>query len=138
VLSLIMLASAPFTQEVFNTPAALTALLLSLLARFGKLSNFASGPLKGLGTISYSLYLTHVPAIFIFVSLSGVLLGPALGGIPAYISVVVGCLALATAFWWGIERPSHAFAKRIRTRGKAQAANAAPTPRSETSPAVDQ
>jgi peptidoglycan/LPS O-acetylase OafA/YrhL len=138
LLSLIMLASAPLTAEVFNTPAALTAILLGFLARFGKLSNFAGGPLKGLGTISYSLYLVHVPAIFIFVSLAGVLFGPALGGIPSYVTVIAGCLAAATAFWWAIERPSHAFAKRIRTGNRERAATAPPPLRPETSTAGDQ
>jgi peptidoglycan/LPS O-acetylase OafA/YrhL len=138
VLSLIMLASAPFTAEVFNTPAALAAVLLGFLARFGKLSNFASGPLKGLGTISYSLYLVHVPAIFIFVSVAGVLFGPALGGIPSYVMVVAGCLILASGFWWAIERPSHAFAKRIRTGAKQRVAAVAPPLQAQSPAAGDQ
>jgi peptidoglycan/LPS O-acetylase OafA/YrhL len=121
-LSATMLASAPLTIDVFNTPAALTAILLAFLGRFDKLSSFATGPFKGLGTISYSLYLIHIPAIFVLVSVALPLFGTSvIGGLASYISVVAGCVLLASIFWWAIERPSHAFARRVRTGMKRRA-----------------
>jgi peptidoglycan/LPS O-acetylase OafA/YrhL len=135
-LSLTMLASAPFTAEVFNTPAALTAILLAFLGRFDKLSSFASGPFKALGTISYSLYLVHIPAIFLLVSVTAAALGRSpVSGLVSWIFVVMGCLAVASLFWWVIERPSHRFARRIRT-GTARRP-ASPATFAETSSAVE-
>jgi peptidoglycan/LPS O-acetylase OafA/YrhL len=116
-LASIMLVSAPATPEVFNTPAALAAILLALLGRSEKLSGFASRPFKALGTISYSLYLVHVPTIIVLESVCGrILVRSPIGAIESFVCIVAGCLVTATMFWWAIEKPTHAFAKRIPAR----------------------
>jgi peptidoglycan/LPS O-acetylase OafA/YrhL len=138
-LSVLMLVSAPSTTDVFNSPAALTAMLLAFLGRFNKLSSFARGPFKSLGTISYSLYLVHVPAIFVLVSLSAGFFGNSvISGAASFVSVVVGCVLAASAFWWAIERPSHGLARRIG-RGKRpddHGQTTGPGARSEPQPVV--
>jgi peptidoglycan/LPS O-acetylase OafA/YrhL len=116
-LSCVMLMSAPLTAEVFNTPAALTAIGLAILGRFDKLSALSGHPFKGLGTISYSLYLVHIPAILALVSVAVRLFPRSLAGsIGSYLFVIGGAVCFAALFWWAIERPSHAFARRIRMR----------------------
>jgi peptidoglycan/LPS O-acetylase OafA/YrhL len=52
--------------------------------------------------------------------------------------VVAGCLILASGFWWAIERPSHAFAKRIRTGAKQRVAAVAPPLQAQSPAAGDQ
>jgi peptidoglycan/LPS O-acetylase OafA/YrhL len=116
LLSCTMLFSAPYTAEVFNTPAALTALGLLTLGRLDKLSGLTSAPFRALGTISYSLYLVHVPVIIIAVSVATRIFDLTLVGAIATFACSVGAaLAFASLFWWAIERPSHAFARRIRS-----------------------
>jgi peptidoglycan/LPS O-acetylase OafA/YrhL len=120
-LAAIMLLSASGTAEVFNSPAALTALGLLVAGQVpGLLSRLRSGPLPFLGTISYSLYLLHVPAILIAVSLSFKLFDRfTLGGALAiFASTIATSLLVASVFWWAIERPSHEFAKKLKLKKK--------------------
>ena len=71
--------------------------------------------LSGLGAISYSLYLVHVP---IGIYLQRILLDRFLaaelpGGIARDLGLLIACLAVAFVFYRLIEKPSHEFAKRV-------------------------
>lgn len=69
--------------------------------------------LQSLGTVSYSLYLTHV-AVLGAVYFVGRKLG--LPEPAALVATVASCIAVAAAFWWAFERPSIALAHRIKLR----------------------
>ncbi len=76
--------------------------------------------LTGFGTISYSLYLIHVPVGGRIVNLGGRWLHTPIEHFGlSIVAFAVSCL-FATAFWWGIERPSMAaaarYARRVRKR----------------------
>lgn len=76
------------------------------------------GPaLIGLGTISFSLYVTH---LLLAGALSSRL--TRYGPYTAFLTELAACLALATVFWWGVERPALAFSRRIRFRETASPA----------------
>ena len=120
-LAAIMLLCAGNTVEVFNSPAGITAIGLYLAGlKKGVLSRMTSAPLQFLGTISYSLYLLHVPAILVSVSIALRLfdIGTLFGALAVFLSTIVGSLVAATVFWWAIERPSHRFAKRLKLKKK--------------------
>jgi peptidoglycan/LPS O-acetylase OafA/YrhL len=65
--------------------------------------------LAGLGVISYSLYLVHVPVIdVVWSGLHHVLMQLSLGGLDLrwlYLSAVPACVAAAVVFYWLFERP---------------------------------
>ena len=138
-LVVIMLVQAPGTIEVFNSPAAVTALGLYLAGQTrGLLSRLSSGPLPFLGTISYSLYLLHVPAILVAVSLSLKLFdnSTTFGALAVFGSTIVASLLVASVFWWAIERPSHLLAKRLKLKKKPAERAPAP-PADELSPSTN-
>jgi peptidoglycan/LPS O-acetylase OafA/YrhL len=71
----------------------------------------ASRPLRGLGAISYSLYLWHLPAIWWVLWQSGDSLAAA--DFWPYVSAsLLLSLVLATLSWWAVERPVQAWARR--------------------------
>lgn len=65
-------------------------------------------PLLWLGRISFSLYLVHYPVV---IGLAGYGRNAVAQGLLAAAGIPVS-LALAWAFWWGVERPSQALASR--------------------------
>lgn len=103
------------TAEVFNTPAALTAAGLYIAAR-GKFLSIgqSSRALLGLGAVSYSLYLIHVPII----QLSGGVIRRVMGqgvvpevfGLAAALTI---CISGAAVFWLIVEAPTHRLARRF-------------------------
>ncbi|OYW45987.1 MAG: hypothetical protein B7Z08_00165 [Sphingomonadales bacterium 32-68-7] len=125
LLAAVMLATAHRTAEVFNTPAALTGLALlaaGIVWRFQAAR--APRTLMGLGTISYSLYLTHYPVLL--VSLKPAFdVREAVGSVLAVAFQLACVLAAALAFWWAIERPSQRWAQRFKI-GPARRPSAAP------------
>jgi peptidoglycan/LPS O-acetylase OafA/YrhL len=115
LLACAMLSSAPATREVFNSPAAITCLGLAALGRADLLNSVLhSLVFQKLGSISYSLYLVHIPALIIGLSLSSRLFDLTfVGRLGAFATSIALALLLASLFWWAIERPAHALAKRI-------------------------
>ena len=114
-LAALMLFSAPATVEVFNSPAALTALFLLAAGRARALSHGLNArPLQFLGTVSYSLYLLHVPVILVMTSVFTRLLGRSETTSPMIFMGVIGsCIAAAAVYWRVVERPTHRLAKRF-------------------------
>jgi peptidoglycan/LPS O-acetylase OafA/YrhL len=99
---------------VFATPCAVTAVLLFVAARRGWLSTLSGNAWQGLGAISYSLYLVHIPTLHL---LSGAWQRVAgRGTVPDMLGAVVltgSCLIAAAIFWRAAEYPSHRLAKRL-------------------------
>lgn len=104
-----------------NTPASAGfALLVTIAARAPRSRILGSRPLTSLGTVSYGLYLWHVPVI---IALLGFGWTPR-STILALPTVLATGLILATASWILIERPAIAWARR------------AAVPRSQRAPAA--
>lgn len=125
LIAAIALWRAPGTVEVFNTPAMLTAVGLFVAARAGWLT--AGGGqrwLIGLGAISYSLYLVHLPILMLSGSVVRRVFGDGIvndtGKVLAYL---VLCLGGATLFWRLVEAPTHRLAQRY---GRARSRPTAP------------
>ena len=90
------------------------ATLLAVAARGGVADRvLGSRPLAALGTVSYGLYLWHVPVILSFTRL-GVLPG---GDLLALALILPVSLAIATASWRWVERP---VLERVRARDRAR------------------
>ena len=118
-LCAVTLFGAMRADAVFGTPCAVTALVLLVAARTGYLERGMAG--RGwqfLGRISYSLYLVHVPTLALGFAIWGRVAGRgALPDLAGLVLVVGGIVVAATAFWWTIERPSHALSIRLFRRG---------------------
>jgi len=94
----------------FNVIATATAFGLMVACATGAIA-YAPKALLFIGAISYSLYLTHNPitGASFFVAYKV--------GAPEWLAIIATialCLMVATAFWWAIERPTMALAKRIK------------------------
>jgi peptidoglycan/LPS O-acetylase OafA/YrhL len=115
ILCAIMLVFAPHTREVFNSPAAITAIGLMILGRMNRLSSYLNGRIfHTLGNISYSLYLVHVPALVAGISLgTRIFPSTASGAVGVFLTAIAVTLLLSFLFWWMIERPAHNLARRI-------------------------
>lgn len=100
--------------DTFTLVCILTAVGLYAARRTGFIANGLSWqPLMFLGTISYSLYLTHNPvtgaSFFVLAKL----------GLPQWAALlmsVAACIVVAWLFWWAIERPSMQLAHRVKLR----------------------
>ena len=116
LLACAMLSSAGETKEVFNSPAGITCFALAFLGRARKLNSIFSGSVfQELGRISYSLYLMHIPALIIGMSIGMKLFEPtSWGRIGLFVIAIASALVLSSVFWWAVERPSHTLAKNVR------------------------
>jgi len=96
--------------------AALTAVLLAQVGRAGKLGEWARGRVLGfLGTISYSLYLTHNPITSVVSSWTLYRLTPRTAGWEAFWLAVIlaaDCVG-AYVFWRYVEKPAIILSHRI-------------------------
>ena len=104
------------THDSFTMVCITTATIILLVGRAGKLSQwFAARWLQFLGKVSYSVYLLHLPISgAAFWALNKVLPHtPALDVVATLIVIALNCVA-AQLFWWSVERPSTALAKRLR------------------------
>ena len=129
LLACAMLSSASQTREVFNSPAALTCMSLAILGRFDLLNSLLRArPVQALGSISYSLYLVHIPALIVGMSVGSRTFEPTLFGRLATFTVAIAlALLLSSLFWYAVERPSHILAKRIGAAKKAKASYERPS-----------
>jgi peptidoglycan/LPS O-acetylase OafA/YrhL len=123
LLACAMLSSASSTQEVFNSPAAITCLCLAALGRADQLNSLLrSSFFQKLGSISYSLYLIHIPSLIVGMSIGSRLFDSSLAGRLSILAFCIGlALLLSSLFWWAVERPAHALAKRIGSRLRVEA-----------------
>jgi peptidoglycan/LPS O-acetylase OafA/YrhL len=106
------------THESFTIVCVLTALTIFLAGRADRLRSWLTARwLQFLGRISYSVYLLHLPICGAMFFLLNKILPrtAALDLLAALIVIAVICIA-AQLFWWTIERPSTALAKRVRRR----------------------
>jgi peptidoglycan/LPS O-acetylase OafA/YrhL len=105
--SLAILAIGMSNGNAFTITFALTALLLWTAGASGKLARWLNWRwLQFLGTISYSLYLSHniVIRAMSHIHLPNAMLAP---------PMIVGCIAFAALMWALVERPSMRLARRI-------------------------
>jgi len=118
-VAILVLSAAVRIDEV-TLASALTALALWYAGTTGGIARWLNWRwLQFLGSISYSLYLTHNPV-------SGALfrIGYGLTGRSAlteafwWVMVILGCVLFSAGMWWLIERPSLALAKRIKLEAK--------------------
>jgi peptidoglycan/LPS O-acetylase OafA/YrhL len=104
---------------VFALPCAATSILLFTFARFGQLTKaLGSAPWQGLGTISYSLYLVHVPMLRLLTGAWQRIAGRGfMADTAAGFVLTLACIAAAAAFYFVIEKPTHRIAKRLFRQG---------------------
>ena len=77
---------------------------------------FAFPPLRGLGLVSYSLYLYHASVGWRVVSLAQYKAGASLPtwlGVGTWFAAIGASIAVAVVAWWAIERPSMNFSRRV-------------------------
>jgi len=90
------------------TPLAGALLVLAAIGWRWLAAVLASRPIRFIGTISFSLYLVHVPilifSVYLFISLP-LIVGQIVGVV---ISVIV-----AVGFWWALEARSHGWSRSI-------------------------
>lgn len=121
---------------VGDLPAAIGfgAVIVAVAARPPGL--LSTPPLQALGTLSYGIYLWHMPTMFAL-QLRGALPHAAA---PAFLRVIVPTIVLATASWFLVERPSLLLAERsLRRRpgaGARRAARSTPTASSASAAAT--
>lgn len=110
VLCVALIVSSP---PIFTIVCILTSAGLLIATRSGYIERSPGRSLLFLGTISYSLYLTHNPvagAVFFVLAKIG---APELLALPVSIAA---CISAATAFWFVIERPTMKLAQRVPLR----------------------
>ena len=106
---------ASTTPDVFGVPCVGAALLLYLAAR----SNWLTGGLRArpwqlLGSISYSLYLVHLPIIRLPMGVWQSVAGRGFWSDSGFaILALAACILCATSLYWFIEKPSHSLAQRL-------------------------
>lgn len=118
LIGLVLLVAALMGGTGFERMPALVALLLFFAAMTGWAETGLNWRwLQFLGTISYSLYLIHVPLMQAVDSVVHRLLGH---GMAADLICLVGifavCVAMALLLYWAVERPSHRLARSVRSR----------------------
>jgi len=100
--------------NAFTVICAATTAALLIARQTGFITNgLASRPTLFLGTVSYSLYLTHNSVTGASFFITDKLHFPEWLGL---IVCVTACIAFAAVFWWIIERPTMKLAKRVKLR----------------------
>lgn len=114
--ALALTAVFAMTHDGFTMVCLVTSVTLLLVGRAGHLSDWLRTRwLQFLGKVSYSLYLLHLPITgAAFFALDRVRAHTAvIDEFAGLIVIALNCLA-AWLFWWSVERPSTALAKRVR------------------------
>jgi peptidoglycan/LPS O-acetylase OafA/YrhL len=109
----------PFTwfwPSLTALPAACLVVLLATDAAHGTARVLASAPLRGLGVISFGLYLWHYPIQWAMRSALGGYV-PESFGLGAFLALsALFAIVAATISWWVVERPALGAASRLRVR----------------------
>lgn len=118
LLCIVTTSKALFVDAVFGVPCVATALLLLWAARSGWVQHgLASWPWQALGTVSYSLYLVHLPVLTLLTGVWQRVAGRgAVADTGGLFLLLAACLLGATVFWYLVERPSQALASRLRRK----------------------
>ena len=106
------------TRDPFTAACVVTATIIYAVGRAGHLTDWLGqrAP-QFLGRVSYSIYLLHLPIEgAAFWALNRVLPRTPLFDALSALLVIAIALAGAQLFWWAVERPSTALARRLRTR----------------------
>ncbi len=118
VYAIALMGVFAITQDSFTIVCVTTATLILLAGRADRLRVWLSGAtLQFLGRVSYSVYLLHLPVVGASFFVLNKLLPrtPLMDLLAGLIVIGVTCVA-AQLFWWSVERPSTALAKRLRKR----------------------
>lgn len=118
MFAIMMLGAGWLHGEYLTATAALTSLFLYRCAVSGRLDTGLNWRwLQFLGTISYSLYLTHnlVTGIVFRAGKVIAIPGPGMQFLVWMVSIAAS-ICFAAAFWWALERPSMRLSKRIGAR----------------------
>jgi peptidoglycan/LPS O-acetylase OafA/YrhL len=114
VYSAIILFSSFSSQTRFSLVAVLTAVLIHECARFGRIASANWRWIQFLGTISYSLYLTHNPiagaSLFILDRFLG---SSAMAQFFAFVISTLSCILFAYVFWLVFESWSIRLSKKF-------------------------
>ena len=98
----------------FFASLVIGTLLIALLAGAPKMGRlFSSAPLRGLGLISYSLYLWHYPLMLGLRSELGGFAAIRSDFWPFYFYCVLISVSVAIASWWLVERPAQQWGRRV-------------------------
>jgi peptidoglycan/LPS O-acetylase OafA/YrhL len=118
LLFVLILLGSWHSDEIFAVPCAGAGIVLLVAARANRLTTaLRSRPWQGLGAISYSLYLVHVPTLRLLTGAWQRFAGRGVAqDTAAAVVLLAACLLSASAFFWIFERPSHLLAKRIFRR----------------------
>ena len=118
VYAIALLGVFAITRDRFTIVCVTTATTILLVGRADKLRSWLSGAtLQFLGRISYSVYLLHLPIVGAsFFVLNRLLPRTPLMDLLAGLIVVGVTCSAAQLFWWSVERPSTALARRLRKR----------------------
>ncbi|RYF48432.1 MAG: acyltransferase [Cytophagaceae bacterium] len=111
----VLIVGLVLSERDVSQVCALTAVVLHVALRTGHIVRSMSfAPIQFVGTISYSLYLTHTQVQGASMNLLyRYIPRTAIGEAFALALSAVCCVAVASLFWWIIERPSHNLAKRF-------------------------
>jgi peptidoglycan/LPS O-acetylase OafA/YrhL len=117
LLAAVTIAAQRSGSGVFAVPCTVTAIGLTAAARGRRLDLLSNQWWQRLGAVSYSLYLVHVPVLELLTGAWQRIAGRGFVADTAAAGLMVSaCLGAATAFFWLVERPSHALAKRLGAR----------------------
>ena len=114
IYSALIFTGAVFFYSTFSIAAVLASLFIHECSRFGYISSMNWKWLQFLGTISYSLYLTHNPitgaSFFIIYKLIG---NSVESQLLAIIIDIIACTLFAYFFWWCFEKWSLQLSRKI-------------------------
>lgn len=104
-----------WSESIFGVPCAAAALMLLVASRTRLILEGLQSSLWQMGgTLSYSLYLVHIPVLRLLTGAWQRIVGrSAIADALALPFLLGACIATAAAFWYFIERPSHRLASRL-------------------------
>ncbi|WP_395330921.1 acyltransferase [Novosphingobium sp. BL-8H] len=130
LMGLVLLVLVLMTGTGFERMPAMVALLLFAAAWTGWAETGLNWRwLQFLGTISYSLYLIHVPLMQVADFAVHHVVGQGLMADFACLGLIMAlCIGGAWLLYWTVERPSHRLARSVRSRVRARPVQISATP----------